>query len=963
MKVDTKISRLPGVRNSYLFFFLVLAGFLISLAGAFLHRTFLQTEEAIRVASANEAQILASRFESTILRIHASSEMFANLLLQDGVLTPARANEVNRQLHVMFRHFPEVRGHHVYDPEGRRVCTCDDYPAPESLVFGAGGFNTASPEGAADLSFSETLFDPTNGTRTLFAAMPIRNERGTLLGVVATPLDLTFFEQLFSTLNVGSKGMVSLRRADTSRLAVRWPVSVEGLNLEALDIPPQKMMEQGLDEGVSRYVGRTDGIERVFAHRRVGTYPFYVLVGREWEEQSAEWRRNAWAVSGFTLLGLTLLGGFLVRLNRREADLHRSETQYRAIVDTQSDAVCRWQPDTTLTFANRRYLEWFGDGKELVGQRWLDSVPADERPELSSLHASLRKSLQPIFSERHTRMTDGRIHIIQWLDVPLRDSQGRCVEFQSVGRDVTGLRQAQQAERRNEDLLKFALEMSHTGGWDLDLENLSITRTLEHDRIFGYQSLLPAWTYADFLGHVVPEDRDEVDRKFQEANAGKDRWEFECRIRRIDGEIRWIWAAGRPILDATGHLRRRAGIIQDITDRKQSEKERERLNAQLIQAQKMESIGRLAGGVAHDYNNMLSVILGYSELALDRTGPSDQLREYLEEILAAAKRSSEITRQLLAFARKQAIQPRILDLNETIEGMLKMLRRLLGENIDLAWLPEARLWPVYLDASQVDQILANLTVNARDAITDVGRVTIETKNVSLDEHYRSSHLKFKPGDYVLLAVGDNGSGMDRDTLDKAFEPFFTTKASGKGTGLGLSTVYGIVQQNGGFINVYSESGRGTSFQIFLPRHRSGSSETTVEQIPDIPKGHGERVLVVEDELAILRLGVKLLEDLGYEVMAAQSPDEAMLLVTTLDRPVELLVTDVVMPGMNGRELANRLQEFYGGMKVLFISGYTADLIAHHGVLESGVHFVQKPFSKRTLGLAARRALDQTDAVP
>ncbi len=394
-------------------------------------------------------------------------------------------------------------------------------------------------------------------------------------------------------------------------------------------------------------------------------------------------------------------------------------------------------------------------------------------------------------------------------------------------------------------------------------------------------------------------------------------------------------------------------------EKERSEQEREALERQLFQAQKMESVGRLAGGVAHDYNNMLGVIIGYAELALEKAEPGDPLHADLQEVLKAARRSAEITKQLLAFARKQTISPRVLDLNETIEGMLKMLRRLIGEDIDLIWLPGKGLWRVKMDPVQVDQILANLCINARDAIGGVGRVVIETADVAFDEEYCSEHPAFVTGEFVMLAVSDDGSGMDRETMENIFEPFFTTKDVGKGTGLGLATVYGIVKQNSGFINVYSEPAKGTSIKIYLPRVPGESvvKEDEGEVEKEIPRGGGETILVVEDEAAILKLAGKILKRLGYRVLSAQGPDLALAAAREHDGPIHLLLTDVVMPGMHGRDLAVRLQELHPDLRTLFMSGYTANAIVHRGVMDRGTQFMQKPFSMNELAARVRAALD------
>jgi CheY-like chemotaxis protein len=353
---------------------------------------------------------------------------------------------------------------------------------------------------------------------------------------------------------------------------------------------------------------------------------------------------------------------------------------------------------------------------------------------------------------------------------------------------------------------------------------------------------------------------------------------------------------------------------------------------------------------------MLNVILGHAELALADLAPDHPLHADLTEIRRAGERSADLTRQLLAFARKQTVAPRVLDLNHTVAGMLKMLKRLIGEDLDLRWQPGDQLWLTWMDPSQLDQILANLCVNARDAITDVGRITIETANRTFGADYCADHAGFAPGDYVQLAVSDDGCGMDEETLAHAFEPFFTTKVQGTGTGLGLATVYGIVKQNNGVINVYSERGHGTTFTICLPRY-AGEPAARAEAAPArVEPGH-ETILVVEDEPAILQLTARMLQRQGYTVLTARLPGEAIRMAREYPGVVHLLMTDVVMPEMNGRDLAKNLLSLYPGIKRLFASGYTADVIAHHGVLDEGVCFIQKPFSMAGLAAKVREALE------
>ncbi|MDD5286618.1 MAG: PAS domain S-box protein [Desulfuromonadaceae bacterium] len=438
-------------------------------------------------------------------------------------------------------------------------------------------------------------------------------------------------------------------------------------------------------------------------------------------------------------------------------------------------------------------------------------------------------------------------------------------------------------------------------------------------------------------------------RNLWESISGGITWSGRMVNKRKDGTLYTAEMTISPVRDTLDQIVNYVAVEHDITDHL-------RLSAQFYQAQKMEAVGLLAGGVAHDFNNMLTVILGYTDLALARVDPALKLHSDLEEISQAALRSSEITRQLLAFSRKQTIIPVVLDLNRTVESTLKMLRRLIGENIDLAWLPEADLSPVKMDPGQVDQILANLCVNARDAIVDVGKVTIETGNALFDANYCAANAGFKEGDYVMLAVSDDGCGMEKDIINQIFEPFFTSKELGHGTGLGLSTVYGIVKQNNGYINVYSEPGKGTTFRIYLPRYTGQDIVSERKTTAEISKGCGETVLVVEDEPKILTMCSSMLQDLGYLVLPASTANEAILLVKEHSGKIDLLITDVVMPEMNGRELSERMQSDRPGIKILFMSGYTSNVLSHRGVLGEDMNFIQKPFSMKDLAVKVQDAL-------
>lgn len=391
-------------------------------------------------------------------------------------------------------------------------------------------------------------------------------------------------------------------------------------------------------------------------------------------------------------------------------------------------------------------------------------------------------------------------------------------------------------------------------------------------------------------------------------------------------------------------------VYEDITEHKRTEE-------QLLQAQKMEAIGRLAGGIAHDFNNMLTVILGHTQLALLGLDSSHPLYHRFKEIQRAAGRSAELTRNLLAFARKQTIMPRVINLNATIEDMFKMIKRLIGENIELLWIPGDNIWQVKMDPAQLNQIVINIVINAKDAIQEFGTITIETDNIIFDETYCKGHLGFTPGEYVMLAISDNGTGMEKEVFEHLFEPFFTTKAVGKGSGLGLSTVYGIVKQNNGFINVYSEPNKGSTFKIYIPRFIGDIEESRIEEDKPIMESKGETILVVEDEKEVLELCTLMLTELGYKVLSATRPQDAIKEARYYDGEIHLLVTDVVMPGMNGRELAEQLKTLRPSIRTLFMSGYTTNAIVHNGILKDNVDYIQKPFSIKTLSIKVREVLD------
>lgn len=501
--------------------------------------------------------------------------------------------------------------------------------------------------------------------------------------------------------------------------------------------------------------------------------------------------------------------------------------------------------------------------------------------------------------------------------------------------------------------------VASTDGYFLEL-NPAFERVLGHT--------LEELKRKPFIEFVHPDDRPSTLAEVQKLKTGAVTLHFENRYRCKDGSYKWLQWATMP--DAESGLLFAAA--RDVTDLKEKEQQlrqaREALQhahdhleslveqrtAELRksedmfrQVQKLEAVGRLAGGVAHDFNNLLSVILGYSEVVLTQLSPSDPSRPSIEQIRDAGERAAALTRQLLAFSRKQVLQPEVMDLNGVVERADKMLRRLIGEDIDLVTHLTPGLDPVKVDPGQIEQIIMNLAVNARDAMPQGGKLTIETGNVELDQSYAREHVGARPGPFVLLAITDTGVGMDAETQARLFEPFFTTKELGKGTGLGLSTVYGIVKQSGGNIWVYSEPGRGTSFKVYLPRCAESVPEKS-RVVKAAPARDTETVLVVEDEPGVRRFISEVLKESGYTVLATGDVDEAVALFKKSEGAIHLLLTDVVLPKMGGRQLAEALTALHPELKVLYMSGYTDNAIVHHGVLMPGTAFLEKPIKPSTL---------------
>ena len=638
---------------------------------------------------------------------------------------------------------------------------------------------------------------------------------------------------------------------------------------------------------------------------------------------------------------------------RAQDALRYSEERYRLLFESMTEGFVLHEiiTDEEGRPCDLRFLEMNPACERLTGLRGAEMIGRRVR-EITTESPWIERYGRVALTGKPERFEEYSTTLEMWLEVfAFQPRPGQCA---AVFTDTTERKLVENALRESNEKLNTLIQSSPSAIIALDRDGNITSWNAAATKTYGWEEKEVIGRYPPF----IPEkSRHEFDALRERVLSGNGFHDVEIVRVRKDGSDVHISLSVAPLRDFSGRINGIMSISHDITERTQAAEEKARMEDQYRQSQKMESLGLLAGGVAHDFNNMLGVILGYAELAMEKVGPDHPVVADLQQILSAADRSADLTRQMLAFARKQTVAPMVLDLNETVGGMVKMLSRLIGEDIDLAWLPGENLWSVKVDPAQIDQILANLCVNARDAIAGIGKITIETGHAVFDEFYHAEHGEIIPGEYVLLAVSDDGSGMDKEILDRLFEPFFTTKGLGRGTGLGLATVYGIVKQNHGFVNVYSEPGQGSTFKIYLPRRRAKAERVQKKDPASLVLTGNETILLVEDDVTILKMTSLILERQGYTVLAASTPGEAIRLAGEFTGQVHLLMTDVIMPEMNGRDLAKNLMSRFPDLKNLFMSGYTANVISHHGVLKEGVFFIQKPFTWLDLAAKVREVLD------
>jgi PAS domain S-box-containing protein len=635
---------------------------------------------------------------------------------------------------------------------------------------------------------------------------------------------------------------------------------------------------------------------------------------------------------------------------RAAEELRRSEERYRELVENASDMIYTYDLEGNFTSINKAVEVTTGYTREEARGMNITQVVAPEYLEKARRILSGRfTDLEDTAYDLEIVAKDGRRIAVE-VNARLVYQDGVTCGVQGIGRDITERKHFEEALRRQKEYTGHIISAAPTLIAGIAPDGTTTFINCAITSVTGYE---PAEIIGGNWWRILypGEEYRQVDQLFEEFNQGRGVVNYEMMLTTKSGSKRTISWNSVNRQNEEGEIIEIIGIGADVTGQRE-------LEDQLRQSQKMEAVGQLAGGVAHDFNNLLTVINGYSDLLLRKLSLDELMRLNVEEIRKAGERAASLTRQLLAFSRKQVLQPKVLKLNSVVADVDKMLRRLIGEDINLLTVLEPSLGQIKADPGQIEQVILNLAVNARDAMPQGGQLIIETANVYLDDEYARRHISIHPGRYVMLAVSDTGYGMNAETQERLFEPFFTTKEQGKGTGLGLSTVYGIVKQSGGDIWVYSEVGKGTTIKIYLPRVAEvvESDETRDTAAAELPQGR-ETVLLAEDEEQVRRIARVILEMNGYHVLEASGGDEALSIYKQHEGQIDLVMTDVVMPQMSGRELAQSLETLQPGIKVLYMSGYTDDAIVRHGLLDQEIAFIQKPFTPEALTYKVREVLD------
>jgi len=812
----------------------------------------------------------------------------------------------------------------------------------------------------AGLVASEPLVGRYVGKWMIVFARRINRPDGSFAGIAWATVTLGHFTRALSLVDVGKNGIVTLRGKDRTVLA-HYPIS-EGASaqLGRTIVTPafQRILNEGRSEGTYTAISSLDQVERTFSFRQTPGYLFFVVVGLATEDYLTEWRHEAawlWGLAAVFFLFTFVAGGVIYRgwkyqVTAQEVS-RESERFLRTIIDLVPHLIFVKDQDSRYLLVNRACAEAYGTTPaQMFGRCTTEIVSNPSRAEefIKADQEVLDSGKAKFIAEEEIPDGSGGIRLHQTNKVPFISSTTGKKALIGVSVDITDHKRQEQALAESEDRLRTIVELAPDGIFVANEQGQILEVNETGCKQLGYtRDRLLQLTIFDI---IAPQFAARAAARLRgEVPSGV----YENAHVRADGTIVPTELSVTKIMfrKQPAFLR----ITRDITERKRAEEEKISLQNQLMQAQKLEAVGRLTGGVAHDFNNLLMVITSYTEMLQAELAPDDRLRRNTQQVLKAADRAGSLTKQLLAFSRKQVLLPEALDLNTVVDEVAKMLKRLIGEDVELRFLPTKPLSPVMADPTQMTQVLMNLAVNARDAMPKGGKLTIETRNVVVDAHTASRHPDISPGNYVMVAVSDTGTGMTKDVQEQIFEPFFTTKEKGKGTGLGLSTVYGIVKQSGGYIWVDSEPDHGTCFKLYFPKAERSLAAVAPLQFSN-SAGRGETILLVEDEDSLRESVGDYLRKSGYEVLAASNGQQALEVADRQVGAIHLLLTDVIMPQMSGPELARELAS-RKEMNVLYMSGYTDDAIVNHSVLEPGVAFVQKPISLSELGVKVRSILD------
>jgi two-component system cell cycle sensor histidine kinase/response regulator CckA len=757
-------------------------------------------------------------------------------------------------------------------------------------------------------------------------------------------------ENKYRLLFDGSTNGIMAFDIETKRFVYANPAAVKMFGYSEIELQQMRIAdfhpEDSLDHVISEFESQARGEKAISSElpclRKDGTIFYADIVG-----------------ANTIIDGRECSVGFITDVSERkhaEESLCRNEAELANACEMAHLGPWEYDVEKDLFTFTDSFYAIFGTTAEKVGGYTMSSTDYAKRfvhPEdVSVVGLETRKAIEtddPNFTrqlEHRFLYADGKIGYISVRLFIIKDSNGRTIRTYGVNQDITERKHVEEASVRAAREWQTTFDATNVAMWILDKDQRVLRSNKTAERMFQRK------------------DEEMVGKHCWEVMHGTAQPIPECPVLRAKENLRhetmelkigesWFEVSADPILDANGQYAGAVHVIIDVTEHR-------KLEAQLRQSQKMEAIGTLAGGIAHDFNNILTTIIGNAELMLMTVDKDESLRKGIEDIKIAGERAAVLTRQLLAFSRKQIVQPKVLDLNKLLTGMEKMLVRLIGEDIEILMIQESALWKVETDPGQMEQVIMNLVVNARDSMPIGGKLTIETANMDLDENYFSEHgiVEERPGSYVMLAVSDTGSGMDKEVQEHIFDPFYTTKEKGKGTGLGLSTLYGIAKQNNGFIWVYSEPGQGSTFKIYLPKVKGDVKEEEIEQTPVENLSGSETVLIVEDDDSLRKLTRTVLKQRGYKILEAENGEDALRISKEHEGSIDLMITDVVMPKMSGKETAERLQPLHPQMKVIYMSGYTDDAIVHHGVLAAGLNFLEKPFSLEGLARKVREVLDK-----